>query len=61
MAQVPNDLNINFHYKHNDRLRLKAIVPKAPQSDVGSVYQNSFAVKGPRLWRPYTSDSLESF
>ena len=35
MAQVPNDLNIKFHY--NDRLRLKAIVPKAPQSHVGSV------------------------
>ena len=48
MAQVPNDLNIKLHY--NDRLGLKAIVPKAPQSHVGSVYQNSFAVKGPRLW-----------
>ena len=46
MAQVPNDLNIKFHY--NDRLGLKAIVPKAPQSHIGSVYQNSFAVKGPR-------------
>ena len=49
MAQVPNDLNIKFHY--NDRLGLRAIVPKAPQSHVGSVYQNSFAVKGPRLWK----------
>ena len=58
MAQVPNDLNIKFHY--NDRLGLRAIVPKAPQSHVGSVYQNSFAVKGPRAalehatQRPYT-------
>ena len=50
MAQVPNELNINVHY--NDRLGLKAIVPKAPQSHLGSrsVYNNSFAVKVPGLW-----------
>ena len=54
MAQVPNDLNIKFHY--NDRLGLKAIVPKAPQSHVGSVYQNLFAVKGPRLWNMLPKD-----
>ena len=65
MAQVPNDLNIKFHY--NDRLGLKAIVPKAPQSNVGSVYQNSFAVKGPgRLWNMLPkdrtlADNLDSF
>ena len=64
MAQVPNDLNIKFHY--NDRLGLRAIVPKAPQSHVGSVYQNSFAVKGPRLWNMLPkdltlADNLESF
>ena len=64
MAQVPNDLNIKFHY--NDRLGLKAIVPKAPQSHVGSVYQNSFAVKGPRLWNMLPkdltlADNLDSF
>ena len=64
MAQVPNDLNIKFHY--NDRLGLGAIVPKAPQSHVGSVYQNSFAVKGPRLWNMLPKDltlavNLESF
>ena len=66
MAQVPNDLNIKFHY--NDRLGLKAIVPKlkAPQSHVGSVYQNSFAVKGPRLWNLLPkdltlADNLDSF
>ena len=64
MAQVPNDLIIEFHY--NDRLGLRAIVPKAPQSHVGSVYQNSFAVKGPRLWNMLPkdltlADILESF
>ena len=64
MAQVPNDLNIKFHF--NDRLGLKAIVPKAPQSNVGSVYQNSFAVKGPRLWNMLPkdltlADNLDSF
>ena len=64
MAQVPNDLNIKFHY--NNRLGLKAIVPKAPQSHVGSVYQNSFAVKGPRLWNMLPkdltlADNLNSF
>ena len=64
MAQVPNDLNIKFHF--NDRLGLKAIVPKAPQSHVGSVYQNSFAVKGPRLWNMLPkdltlADNLDSF
>ena len=64
MAQVPNDLNIKFHY--NDRLGLKAIVPKVPQSHVGSVYQNSFAVKGPRLWNMLPkdltlADNLDSF
>ena len=64
MAQVPNDLNIKFHYY--DRLGLKAIVPKVPQSHVGSVYQNSFAVKGPRLWNTLPkdltlADNLDSF
>jgi len=64
MNQVPNDLNIRFHY--NDRLGLKALVPKSPQSHVGSTYQNSFAVKGPRLWnmlpKDFTlMDDLESF
>ena len=64
MAQVPNDLNIKFHYY--DRLGLKAIVPKVPQSHVGSVYQNSFAVKGPWLWNMLPkdltlADNLDSF
>ena len=70
MARVPHDLSIKFHY--NDRLGLKAIVPKAPkapkapQSRVRSVYQNYFAVKGPRLWnmlpKDHTpADNLESF
>ena len=59
---VPNDLNIKFHY--NDRLI--AIVHKTPQSHVGSVYQNYFAVKGPRLWNILPKDltlaeNLESF
>ena len=59
MAQVPNDLNIKFHY--NDRLGLKAIVPKAPQSHVGSVYRlpELICCKGPPALehvtqRPYT-------
>ena len=64
MAQVPNDLNIKFHY--NDRLGLREIVPKAPQSHVGSVFHNSFAVKGPWLWNMLPkdltlADNLESF
>jgi len=64
MSQVPNDLEIKFQY--NDRLGLKALVPKVPQSHVGSTYQNSFAVKGPRLWNMLPKDltlmdDLESF
>ena len=66
MAQVPNDLNIKFHYNDRLGLKVKAIVPKAPQSHVGSVYQNSFAVKGPRLWKMLPkdltlADNLDSF
>jgi len=64
MTQVPNDLKIKFQY--NDRLGLKALVPKVPQSHVGATYQNSFAVKGPRLWNMLPKDrtlmdDLESF
>jgi len=63
-TQVPNDLKIKFQY--NDRLGLKALVPKVPQSHVGATYQNSFAVKGPRLWNMLPKDltlldDLESF
>ena len=46
----PNDLNLDFYY--NNRTGIKCKVPKIilPNSKHQTLYDNSFTVKGPRLW-----------
>ena len=64
MLLTPNDLNIIFYF--DDRRGIRAVVPKSPKSHIGTVYHNSFAVKGPQLWNILPRDislidTLESF
>ena len=45
-----NDLNIEFYF--NERTGIKCKIPKllSPNSKHQTLYDNSFAVKGPKLW-----------
>ena len=48
---VPNNIDVKFN--DNGRLGIKAVVPSLKRSSYAkaqSLYDNSFAVKGPKLW-----------
>ena len=57
---VPNNLNIQF--VNSERKGLQAIIPPFPKNASGkniTLYEDSFAVKGPKLWNLLPTDTRD--